>query len=244
MIFSASKPSADSKEEYMTYKSDEEIQSEALFQLDWDSRLTGSDIGVNVKKGVVTLTGTLNSYAKKLAAQKAAHSVPGVLDVANDIEVKVTGSLQRTDSEIARAIRHALEWDVLVPSYKIHSTVTTGWVTLEGDVEYYSERVAAERAVAHLSGVRGVTNEIAVCAPPVEPERVKSLIEDVLERRADREANRIRVSVDEGDVTLTGAVKSWDEKKAILGALGHTPGVSMIHDHLFIDPYDARFASA
>jgi len=228
----------------MTYKSDDEIQSEALFQLDWDSRLKQSDIGVTVKKGVVTLTGTVNSYAKKLAAQKAAHSVPGVLDVANDIEVKVTGSLRRTDPEVARAIRHALEWDVLVPSDQIHSTVTNGWVTLEGEVNYYSELAAAERAVAHLSGVRGVTNKIEVCAPSVEPERVKSLIEDVLERRADREANRIRVSVTEGDVTLTGAVKSWDEKKAILGAIGHAPGVKMIHDHLFIDPYDAYFASA
>jgi len=87
-------------------------------------------------------------------------------------------------------------------------------------------------------------SDISVNAIPVEPERVKSLIEDVLERRADREANRIRVSVDEGEVTLTGAVKSWDEKKAILGAVGHAPGVKMIHDHLFIDPYDARFASA
>jgi len=228
----------------MTYKSDEEIRKDALFQLDWDSRLRLSDIGVTVKKGVVTLTGTVDNYAKKLAAQRAAHSVHGVIDVANDIEVKVTGSLRRTDSEIARAIRLALEWDVLVPSYKIHSTVTNGWVTIEGEVEYYSERADAERAVAHLPSVRGVTNKIEVCAPTVEPERVKSLIEDVLERRADREANRIRVSVDEGDVTLTGAVKSWDEKKAIIGAVGHAPGVKMIHDHLFIDPYDARFASA
>ena len=244
MICRMSKPSADNKEEYMTYKSDEEIQSEVLFQLSWDSRLKLSEVGVAVKKGVVTLTGAVNSYAKKLAAQKAAHRVPGVLDVANDIEVKVTGSLRRTDSEIARAIRHALEWDVLVPSNKIHSTVANGWVTLEGDVEFYSERADAERAVAHLPGVRGVTNEIAVCASPVESERVKSLIEDVLERRADREANRIRVSVDEGGVTLTGAVKSWDEKKAILGAVGHAHGVKMIHDHLFIDPYDACFASA
>jgi osmotically-inducible protein OsmY len=243
MICRVSKPSADSKEEYMTYKSDEEIQSEVLFQLGWDSRLKQSEVGVTVKKGAITLTGTVDSYAKKLAAQKAAHRVYGVLDVANGIEVKVTGSLRRTDSEIARAIRHALEWNVFVRSFKIHSTVTNGWVTLEGDVEYYSERADAERAVSHLPGVRGVTNKIKVCAP-VESERVKFLIEGVLERRADREAKRIRVSVDEGDVTLTGAVKSWDEKKAILGAVGHAPGVSMIHDHLFIDPYNAGFESA
>ena len=228
----------------MTYKSDEEIRNDALFQLDWDSRLRRCDIGLNVKKGVVTLTGTVDSYAKKLAAQKAAHRVPGVLDVANEIEVKVTGILRRTDSEIASAVRHALEWDVLVPSKKIHSTVANGWVTLEGEVEYFSEREDAERAVARLPGVRGVSNKIEVYASPVEPERVKLLIEDVLERRADREAKRIRVSVDEGNVTLTGAVKSWDEKKAILGSVGHAPGVKMIHDHLFIDPYDAYFASA
>jgi osmotically-inducible protein OsmY len=199
---------------------------------------------VSVKKGVVTLTGAVDSYAKKLAAQKAAHRVPGVLDVANEIEVKVMGSLRRTDSEIAQATRHALEWDVLVPSDQIHSTVANGWVTLEGEAEYYSERADAERAVSRLTGVRGVTNNIAVCAPPVEPERMKSLIEDVLERRAGLEAKRIRVSVNEGDVTLMGAVKSWDEKKAILGAVGHAPGVKMIHDHLFIEPYDARFESA
>ncbi|HEX5083820.1 MAG TPA: BON domain-containing protein [Blastocatellia bacterium] len=227
----------------MTYKTDEEIRNDALFQLDWDSRLRKNDINVTVKKGVVTLTGTVDSYAKKLAAQKAAHSVRGVLDVANDIEVKITGGLRRADPEIAQAVRHALEWNVLVPADSIHSTVVNGWVTLEGEVEYYSERVDAERAIGHLSGVRGVTNIIAVRAP-VESERVKFLIEDVLERRADREAKRIRVSVDEGDVTLTGSVKSWGEKKAILGAVGHTPGVKMIHDHLFIDPYDVRFKAA
>jgi osmotically-inducible protein OsmY len=244
MICRANEPPPNHKEEYMTYKSDEEIRNSALFQLEWDSRLKQSEIGVTVKKGVVTLTGTVDSYAKKLAAQKAAHRVPGVLDVANDIQVKATGSLRRTDSEIARAVRLALEWDVLVPSDQIHSTVANGLVTLEGEVDYYGERADAERAIAHLPGVRGVTNKIEVYASPVEPERLKFLIEDVLERRADREANRIRVSVDDGDVTLTGAVKSWDEKKAILGAVGHAPGVKMIHDHLFIDPYDGRFESA
>jgi osmotically-inducible protein OsmY len=227
----------------MTYKSDEEIKSEVLFQIGWDSRIKQTEVSVTVNRGVVTLTGIVDSYAKKLAAQQASHRVTGVLDVANEIEVRVTGSLRKTDSEIARAIRHALEWNVLVPSDQIHSTVTDGWVTLEGNVEYYRERVDAERAVSHLPGVRGVTNKIAVCAP-VEPERVQFLIEDVLERRADREARRIKVKVDDGDVTLTGSVKSWDEKKAILGAISHTPGVRAVHDHLFIDPYDAQFGVA
>jgi osmotically-inducible protein OsmY len=227
----------------MTYKSDEELKSEVLFQLGWDSRINQAEVGVTVKKGVVTLTGTAESYAKKMAAQQAAHRVVGVLDVANDIEVDVPGKLRRTDSEIAGAVRHALEWNVLVPSDKIHSTVSDGWVTIEGEVECYREREDAERAISHLPGVCGVTNKIEVCTP-VEPERLKFLIEDVLERRADREARRIKVRVDEGEVTLTGSVRSWDEKKAIMGAVSHAPGVRMVRDHLFIDPYDAHFEPA
>jgi osmotically-inducible protein OsmY len=227
----------------MTYKSDEELQGEVMFQLGWDSRVKQTEIGVAVRKGIVTLTGTVDNYAKKLAAQQAAHRVSGVLDVANDIEVRGPGATGRSDADIARALRHALEWNVLVPDGRIHSTVTNGWVTLKGEVECYRERVDAERAVSVLPGVRGVLNNIQVTTP-VEPERVKFLIEDVLERRADREAHRIRVNVDEGVVTLTGAVNSWDEKKAILGSISHTPGVTAVHDHLFIDPYSLRFEVA
>lgn len=223
----------------MTYKSDEEIKSEVLFQLGWDSRIKQTDVGVTVRKGVVKLTGAVESYAKKLAAQEAAHRASGVLDVANEIEVVVSDNFRRSDEEIARAIRHALEWNVLVPSKQIHSTVTDGWVTLEGEVSYFSERVSAANAVSHLLGVRGVTNKIIVRSR-VEAERIQFLIEDVLERRADREAHRIRVKVIEGEVTLTGAVNSWDEKKAILGAISHTPGVIEVHDYLFIDPDNLR----
>lgn len=227
----------------MTFKSDEELQSEVMFQLGWDSRVKQTEVGVTIHKGVVTLTGKVDNYAKKLAAQQATHRVQGVLDVVNDIEVHIPGSQQLSDEEIAKAARHALDWNVLVPSDQIHTTVANGWVTLEGDVEYFRERVDAERAITHLPGVRGVTNKIQICLP-VEPERVKFLIEDVLERRADREAGRIRVKVAEGEVTLTGAVNSWDEKKAILGAISHAPGVTAVHDHLFIDPYNLRFEKA
>lgn len=224
----------------MTYKSDEEIKNEVLFQLGWDSRIRQTDVGVTVHKGIVTLTGTVNSYAEKLAAKRAAHQVRGVLDVANEILVRIPGEAKNDDAEIASALRHALEWNVLVPAERIHSTVTHGWVTLEGEVGCYRERVDAERAVSVLPGVRGVTNNIEIVIP-VEPERVKFLIEDVLERRADREANRIKVRVDKGEVTLTGAVNSWEEKKAVMGAVSHAPGVTAVHDHLFIDPYNMRF---
>jgi osmotically-inducible protein OsmY len=227
----------------MTYKSDEEIRSEVLFQLGWDSCVTPTDIGVTVKKAVVTLTGMVGSYAEKLAAKEAAHKVRGVLDVANEIEVKISGEALCTDAEIARAVRHSLEWDVFVPSERIHSTVTQGWVTLEGSVESYYDKLQAEHAVSRLVGVRGVTNKILV-ATTVKPSRVRELIEEVLEVRADREAGRIKVSVEDGEVTLTGAVKSWDEKKSVLGAVSHASGVVAVQDHLFIDPYDMRFESA
>jgi osmotically-inducible protein OsmY len=227
----------------MAYKSDDIIKREVLTQLGWDTRVKQIKVGVTVNNGVVKLSGTVDSYAKKIAAQEAAHRVHGVFDVANDLEVNVPGSSQRTDTEIAQAVRHALEWNVFVPADRIRTTVTKGWVTLEGSIEDYGEGVAAVRAVRDLAAVRGVTNLIKVTTQ-VDPEKVKFLIEDVLELRADREANRIRVKVEEGKVTLTGAVASWNEKKAIVGAVGHMPGVTAIEDHLIIDPYGIEFSSA
>lgn len=224
----------------MAYKSDEALQSEVMFQLGWDSRVNQAEVGVTVRRRVVTLTGTVGSYAEKLAAQEAAHRVHCALDVVNQIEVRSPGDTRYGDAEIAHALRHALEWNVLVPADQIQSIVVDGWVTLQGNVEYYQERLDAEWAVSLLPGVRGVTNNIKVVTP-VEPERVKFLIEDALERRAEREANRIRVEVDEGEVTLSGPVNSWDEKKAILGIVSHAPGVTAVRDHLIMDLYKPGF---
>lgn len=218
----------------MSFKSDQEIRSEVLFQLGWDSRVSQSKIGVNVRNGVVTLTGSVDSYARKIAARKAAHRVAGVLDVANQIEVHLPSDHPRSDTDIAQAVRQSLEWNVLLPADRIHSTVTTGWVTLEGEVEFYRERIDAEHAVSGLAGVRGVTNRIRVCAR-IDPERLRFLIEDVLERRADRRAHRLRVSIDHGTVSLIGAVASWEERNAIISAVSHAPGVTGVDDRLYID---------
>jgi osmotically-inducible protein OsmY len=220
----------------MTYKTDEQIKQEVERELHFDSRVEETEVGVTVHKGAVTLTGTVSSYAKKLAAQEAAHRVRGVLDVANDVHVKLPGSLLRTDGDIAEAVRHALEWDVLVPSERIQTTVSGGWVTLTGTVDYLNEREDAERAVRYLQGVRGVYNRLVVLETPINRDEVRSVIEEALERRADREADRISVTLDDSVVTLTGAVNSWAEKRAILGAVGHTPGVSAVRDHLRIEP--------
>jgi osmotically-inducible protein OsmY len=221
----------------MMMKTDEQIHQDVLRELRWDSRVDDTEVGVEVDKGVVTLTGTVASYAKKLAAKEAAHRVTGVLDVADDIRVKTPGSLERTDTEIAQAVRHALEWDVLVPDTRITSTVSDGWVTLEGSVDRLRERDDAERAVRHLHGVRGVWNKLVVRPSTVQPERVREVIEDALERSAEHEVKRIQVQVSDGAVTLTGRVRSYAEKRAVLGAVSHAPGVHTVHDHLRIDPY-------
>ena len=221
----------------MVVKSDEHIHQAVLRELQWDSRVDETEVGVEVDQGVVTLTGTVASYAKKLAAKDAAHRVMGVLDVADDIRVKIPGSPGRTDTEIAQAVRHVLEWNVMVPDTRITSTVTDGWVTLEGSVDRLRERDDAERAVRYLLGVRGVTNKLGIRPPQVKAERVREVIEDALARSAAHEVKHIQVQVSDGAVTLTGRVRSYAEKRAVMGAVSHAPGVHTVTEHLRIEPY-------
>jgi osmotically-inducible protein OsmY len=220
----------------MQTKSDSQIQQEVLRELKWDTRVEETEVGVTVERGIVTLTGTLPSYAKKLAAQEAAHRVFGVLDVANDIQVRVPGTVGRTDAEIAQAVRNALEWDVWINEERIKCTVSNGFVTLEGVVEVLREREDVERVIRRLSGVRGVTNRIEVKPVRIKAEDVREVIEQALERRAEREARHIKVEVHDSEVTLSGGVRSWAEKRAILGTVSHAPGVRTIDEHLFVDP--------
>jgi osmotically-inducible protein OsmY len=218
-------------------KTDNEVKQEVLRELKWDSRIGWSQIGVEVMDGVVTLTGVVSNYAKKLAAQEAAHRISGVLDVANDVEVRPEGVFVRNDADIARAVRHILEWDALVPDERIKSTVSEGWVTLEGDVDFWHQREDAERTVLRLEGVIGVLNEITVAPKTVDPMELREEIEYALERRADREAERLRIEVNDGAVDLFGRVHSWQEKRAVLGSISHAQGVSAVRDHLRVDPY-------
>jgi osmotically-inducible protein OsmY len=224
----------------MRRKSNNQIMHEVLRELRWDSRIGEQDVeelNVTVHEGVVTLTGTVTSYAKKVAAQEAAHRVAGVLDVANDIEVKLSREQIRTDTEIAEAVRGALKWDALVPDERITSNVSDGLVTLEGSVYSLREREDAERVIRRLLGVRGVSNRIVVIPAEIAPDELRADIEEALERRAEREAERIRVEVSDGTVDLWGRVHSWQERRAVVGSISHAPGVSTVHDHLRIDPY-------
>ncbi|HSQ24319.1 MAG TPA: BON domain-containing protein [Pyrinomonadaceae bacterium] len=221
----------------LTKRSDKELEQDVRREIRWDSRTISSPIEVKVSNGVATLTGVVSSYAKKIAAQEAAHRVSGILDVANDIEVRAVDLFARTDTQIASAVRSALEWDALVPNERITSTVSTGWVTLEGAVDYWREREDAERAIRRLNGVVGVINKITIQKRPVDPKELREQIEYALERRADREAERLRVDIYDGAVDLWGRVHSWQEKRAVLGSISHAPGVSRVVDHLRVDPY-------
>jgi osmotically-inducible protein OsmY len=218
-------------------KTDSQIKSDVLNELKWDSRVDETDVGVQVKEGIVTLVGSVDVYAKKIAAREAAHRVHGVLDVVDELQVKVARIGAPTDTDIARAVRDALEWDAFVPDEKITSTVSLGIVTLEGVVPTWSQRADAERVVRGLAGVRGVINQITVMAKAVDSSRIKADIEEALERQAEREARRIGVSVKDGVVMLTGRVRSWVEKDTIDRVVGFATGVRRVDDRLIVDPY-------
>jgi osmotically-inducible protein OsmY len=216
-------------------KSDSEIQRLVLLELKWDPRVDETEVGVQVKDGVVTLTGSISSYGKKWAAAEAAHRVLGVLDVANDLEVPLLGKAKTSDSELAKAVREALRWNVFLDEKAITSTVMDGWVSLAGEVTETSQRDAAARAVRDLAWVRGVTNLIKVKAPAVDQKTIRSAIDAALSRQANLEAKRISVDVKEGVVKLTGVVRSWAEKRAVERAAGFAPGVLTVENRLAID---------
>ncbi|PYS66829.1 MAG: ornithine aminotransferase, partial [Acidobacteria bacterium] len=191
-------------------RSDDEIRNSVLIELKWDPKVTSDDIGVAVKDGVVTLTGFVPSYWEKDAAQKAAKRVYGVKAVANDLEVKLLST--RTDPEIARDVVKELESHISIPANNIKATVRSGWVTLEGNVDWQYQKLLAESAVKKIRGVIGVTNNIEV-KPVVSPTDIKSKIEEALRRSAELDARRITVETDGGTVKLYGSVRAWPERE-------------------------------
>ena len=210
-------------------RTDPEVQTDVLAELRWDLSASAKDIGVAVKDGVVTLTGTVDTYLNKWKAEQAAHRVSGVTAVANDISVRTIG--ERTDSDIAAAAVHALKWNTSVPAEKIHVTVDNGWVTLKGEVEWQYQRQDAERAVRGLWGVKGVSNLVTV-KPLATPADLKKKIEDALVRSAEVDANNITVEVQGSKVILKGKVRSWAERKEAERTAWLAPGITSVDNQI------------
>jgi osmotically-inducible protein OsmY len=213
-------------------KNDAQIQRDVLEELRLDSRVAETAIGVTVSHGIVTLVGTLESWTMKDAAQEAAHRVEGVLDVANELQLKLPGLGVPTDGELAERVRRALTWDDRLPEQRIRTTVTRGTVFLEGEVDSAGQRDEAARVVRKVIGVTAVTNRIVVRKGGVDGRDVEAAITAALQRQAHREAQHVHIEVHDGSVTLTGNVHSWSERRAIVGTVRGTPGVDVIIDDL------------
>ncbi|MGZ4820759.1 MAG: BON domain-containing protein [Terriglobales bacterium] len=214
-------------------RSDVDIQQDVLAELKWDAQVQPNEVGVSVKDGIVTLTGYVDSYLKKWAAEDAAHRVRGVKAVANDIEVRLAPTSERTDTDIAAAAVRALEWDAFINIDKLDVTVSKGWITIKGDVEWQYQKQEAERVVRRLTGVKGVTNLISV-RPRTTPHELREKIGDALIRDAQIDAEHIRVEVDGSKVILKGTVRSWAEREAAERAAWSAPGVNYVDNRITV----------
>jgi osmotically-inducible protein OsmY len=212
---------------------DADLRERVERALDWEPAVTSTNIGVAARDGVVTLTGFVDNYAEKMAAERTVKRTYGVKAIANDVQVKPL--LKVTDSEIAAKAVIALQSRVDVPAEHIKVMVKEGWITLEGDVDWYYQKKAAGLAVKFLLGVKGVTNVIQV-RPHVSSIDVRNKIEEALKRNAEVDARRISVTSSDGSVTLWGNVRSWMEKDEAETAAWAAPGVTQVQNNISIVP--------
>ena len=215
-------------------KTDTQLQHDVSEELKWEPQVTASQIGVQVKDGVVTLSGEVSSFAEKWNAERAAQRVSGVNAQAVDLNVKLSELGTRTDADIARAAENALSWSTSVPDGAIKVMVEKGYVTLSGNVDWQYQRVAAANSVRFLVGVTGVSDQIAI-KPSLSVSAVKSDIETALKRTAASDAKKIHVEVRGSDVTLTGKVQSWAERETATTSAWATPGVRSVVDKMTLE---------
>jgi len=215
--------------------SDTDIQQDVIDEFLWDPEVTSAEVGVEVDEGVVTLTGTIDSYAEKLAAQDAAQRVAGVRAVANELSVR--GPLTYNDTDIAKAVVDALDANFSVPPGCIDVAVQNGKVKLTGEVNWAFQRAAASNSVRYLRGVRDLSNLILVKQPRVSTTEVQAGIERALVRAAEIDADAIRVSTDDGHVTLSGTVRSLAEKRAAAVGAWRARGVTQVTNNIEVRPF-------
>ena len=208
------------------------VRDRVVHQLDWDPEVDASGIGVAARNGVVTLTGYIDTYSGKLAAERAAKRVRGVRGIANDLEVRL--KLGRTDADIARDAVRALELRGTVPA-TVQAVVHDGHVTLTGKAGWLYQARDAEKAVRHIKGVRGVFNHIEVAGGAVARD-VRHRIVQALHRAADLDARHVKIGVEEGVATLTGSVTTWQQRETAERAAQSAPGITRVNNDILIEP--------
>lgn len=214
-------------------KTESQLQQDVQAELKWEPSVDAAHLGVTVKDGIVTLSGHVASYAEKWHAEKAAQRVAGVNGLAVEIEVKLAGSSQRDDADIARSVDNVLQWSSFAPTKSIQVLVEKGWVTLSGQVRWEFERLSAASVIRHLLGVTGVSNQITLKQEPSSTV-VKADIEAALKRRAQNDAARIRVEVSGSKVTLSGTAHNWAERDLASQAAWSAPGVDDVVDNIVV----------
>jgi osmotically-inducible protein OsmY len=220
-------------------KTDRQIRDEVEAELDWDPSFDSRQVGVAVKNGIVTLSGHVNAFPDRWAAQKAAQSVADVKAIANEIEVKLPFDVKRSDTEIAEAALNVIKSNQSIPAANLKLTVRDGWLTVQGEVNWRYQSNAVDTAVRGVHGVKGVENLIVIKPLGVNASAasVKMKIEGAFQRHAHRDAKKIRVTVENGVVTLEGEVPSWQEREDAETAAWAAPGISQVDDRLIVRPW-------
>ncbi|AEV99592.1 ornithine aminotransferase [Niastella koreensis] len=215
-------------------KSDMEIQKDVMDQLMWEPILRATDLGVSVKNGVVTLSGMVKFYSQKMAAEHAVKKVAGVKAVAEEIQVGNSPLFRKTDSELAEAVLHALKWNTLAPDDKIMVKVEDGIVSLEGELDWDYQRIAACKSIDNLAGIKAVHNFITL-KPAITLADIKQKIRAAFERIATIDAEKIIVEVEGGKVMLSGKVRSFAEQEDAINAAWSAPGISVVENNMELE---------